>query len=477
MSHTFRSISDSKLIIFYKWLRSRNVFYVEDFPIRLDALEDLVSVLDVESYCPVLRSIEITRWSIINEHSSVNSHVNLSIFLSHCHNLQEVAVWMSDLDSDVVVSVLVEQLRENSLVKISLHNLKIHNEIDERVTNLIIKHASCLRSLCISTIYEVDTGSIVCALIDNQIYLRELTIIMGGIPSQVMSSLISYLSTLGGLMEVLTVNSVQVSFNADNLVASVSTSCPKLNRLVTYGCEPCNIETLRRLYEQCPHLRDVSIGDVDKFIEAGEKRESVSIEVQGHNEDWAICLSHVLRRRHYKTVILLLREDYNYRVGNLKSILVPYELHIQSFTHESSLISLLQDLPYLNSLHLFSTVNNQYSDATLAAISEHANSLTELDLSNINFSDNLLSELIKKCELLKRLIINGCGLESLLAISKLSNVNMVNLTMLGVVSRDLLDGLLLDDKVAWPSTLKEGSIKANGCRIPYKFNNISHQWN
>eukprot|EP00974_Lingulodinium_polyedra_P025684 2481718-Lingulodinium_polyedra.AAC.1 len=149
-------------------------------------------------------------------------------------------------------------------------------------------------------------------------------------------------------------------------------------------------------------------------------------------------------------------------------MLEPYEIDLDaSTTSESSLISILQDLPHVNIIQLHPTVNNEYTDATLAAISKHANSLTELKFANINFSDKLLSELIKTCQLLQRLTIDHCGLESLVAISKLSNLIMVNLSVNRSISREVLNGLLLDEKVAWPSTLMEGYIKAKGYRIPY----------
>eukprot|EP00981_Chlorochromonas_danica_P010031 scaffold2941_cov149-Ochromonas_danica.AAC.1 len=201
------------------------------------------------------------------------------------------------------------------------------------------------------------------------------------------------------------------------------------------------------------------------------------MEVNGRSEDWAIYLSETLRNRQYKKVTLTLREDYNYRVGNLKSILEPYYIELDaSTTSESSLISILQDLPHLNSVHLVPNVNCQYTDATLAAISEHANNLMVLDLFNINFSDKQLSELIMTCQLLKSVTSYVCGWESLVAISQhYSNLNWISLRMAESVSDEMLEGLLLDKKVAWPSTLKKGYIHAYLYRVSFWFNK-SHQW-
>eukprot|EP00981_Chlorochromonas_danica_P005309 scaffold1061_cov182-Ochromonas_danica.AAC.1 len=469
-------IWNSKLILFYEWLSSRNVFCVEGFPIKVDYLEDLVTVFDMESYCPLLRSIEIERWiinGIISDISLTQVERNLSLFLSHCHNLQGMTVYMSDhfADGSIVLAGLIEQLRENSLVTISLQDFKECH--DSYIKRLLTKHASSLRELYVSNYDEVDMNYFVSILMVNKICLRVLSIQLRGESSQEMSFLIYYISSSGGLLETLEVDSCTRSFNTEDLVSSVAASCPKLARLVTYECEPCSVETLRRLYEQCPHLEDVFIGDLRISV----KQKSVSIDVIGNNEEWSIRLSATLRRRQYKKVTLCLKEGYNHRVENLKSMLEPYLIHLDaSTTLETSLISLLQDLPHVNSFYLFSTVSNQYTDATLAAISEHANSLTELDLSSIDFSDKQLSELIKTCQLLESLTVDDCGLERVEAISMLSNLKMVKLSVSACVSRELLEGLLLDENVTWPSSLKEGTIKVFGCVISFEFNNKSHQW-
>eukprot|EP00981_Chlorochromonas_danica_P014890 scaffold9354_cov192-Ochromonas_danica.AAC.4 len=453
----FWSYTKVKVRILYKWLESRKVFWVEDFPIKVDVLEDLVTVLDMEYYCPLLRSIKIDTCSI-NEHISDIS--------------QGVTVWMSDFDSDIVLSVLIEQLRENSLVSIFLLGYRGFKASNGMITDLLTKHACSLRAFNINIVNGEDMNFIVSTLIVNKICLRQLTTILGNMPSQEIPALISYLSSSGGWLENLEVISTHKPFNSEDLVASVATSCPKLTRLVTLRCNPCSIETLRQLYEQCPHLQDVS---VDRVIQTDEKRKSISIDVKGHNEDWAICLSHALRKRQYEKVTLRLREDYNYRVENLKSMLEPYHIDLDpSITLETSLISLLQDLPHVNSLDLPPEVN--YTYATLGAISEHANSLTELKLSSINFPDKQLSKLFKTCQLLKKLTVVYCGLVSLVAISKLSNLNIVSISMNRCVSVKLLERLLLDENVTWPSTLKEGYIIAYRCEIPYLFNNESHQW-
>eukprot|EP00981_Chlorochromonas_danica_P014874 scaffold9318_cov183-Ochromonas_danica.AAC.4 len=478
-------IADKNMRMFIKWLVSRKVFCVEDFPVGVDAIEDLMAVLDMESYCPALHSVSIERWGYNGSISDITRvKKNLSIFLSHCLNLQGVTVRMHKIDgyrnnlTEVVLGVLVEKLRENSLVKISVQTIDTNgnHEINVMITNLLIKHASSLRHLNVSNLDEEGMDIIVSTLIENQICLRELSIYMGGNPMQMTSSLISYISSLGGLLEVLEVFSKQNPLYAEDLVVSAAASCPKLTRLVTVHGEQCSMETLRQLYEQCPHLESVSIGVFNKVIETDEKKTTVSIRVIDSSDDWAICLSYALRRGQYKKVTLKLLEDCYHPVRNLKSMLEPYEIHLRCLTHELPLISLLEDLPHVNSLHLVPNVNSQYTDATLAAISEHANSLTELKFDNMRFSDKQLSELIKASRLLKVLTIDAIGWESLVTISKLSNLKMVNLSVAESVSEELLDGLFLSEKVKWSSTLEAGFIKVNEEVFCYKFNNRSNGW-
>eukprot|EP00981_Chlorochromonas_danica_P007489 scaffold1755_cov258-Ochromonas_danica.AAC.11 len=223
-----------------------------------------------------------------------------------------------------------------------------------------------------------------------------------------------------------------------------------VNRKVLYVEEfPVSVSVLEDL-----------VGGVLDIMESYTLERRESTQVQGSNDDWAVCLSHVLRRRQYKHVTLRLRKDYYMPVGILKPLLEPYQIHLSAITSESCLFSLLRDLPHLNSLYLVPSYDNQCTDATLAAITEHAKSLTKLDASSdfpslLNFSDTILTELIKSYELIEYLDICCCGLESLVAVSKHSSLSIVHLNM---AEKDMLDGLLLDEKVKWPSTPKEGRI-------------------
>eukprot|EP00981_Chlorochromonas_danica_P015120 scaffold10609_cov199-Ochromonas_danica.AAC.1 len=211
---------------------------------------------------------------------------------------------------------------------------------------------------------------------------------------------------------------------------------------------------------------------------------SVSIAVRGSNDDWTVCLSHALKRRQYKQVTLSLNEDHYYHpVGNLKSMLEPYQICLKASTSETALISLLQDLPRVDTFYLKQVINNQYTNAALSAIKEHAKSLSELSVTpdcnnqyGRSFSDELLCELIKHCLSLKRLSVFSCGLEIIMAALKLSGVTWLYLIMGSKVSEEMLDRLLLDKKVQWPSTLEVGSVQSYGNTFSYELNKEDGDW-
>eukprot|EP00981_Chlorochromonas_danica_P015210 scaffold10898_cov189-Ochromonas_danica.AAC.1 len=342
---------------------------------------------------------------------------------------------------------------------------------------LLTKQASSLQQLYLDTADGMRMDIIAPTLIKNHIHLRVLDVFISGDISQMTASLISYLSSAGDLLESLKVRWYgSGSYNIDDLMVSLATSCSKLTRMLFYGVVTCSMEKVRLLYEQCHLLQDAVI---DEAIDTNSTSRSVSIWVKGPNEDWAVCLSHALRRRQYKKVTLRLRGNYYHPVGNLKSLLEPYEICLETSAPESTLISLLQDLPHLNGLCMTILFDYQYTYATLAAITQHAaKSLNELrvacrrmEVNALSRFDRLVSELIKKCELLASLRISGCGLESLVAVSKHSSLRDVDFrTFNDVVSEQMLDGLLLDEKVQWPSTLEEGTVEsgAQRCVFPWE---------
>eukprot|EP00981_Chlorochromonas_danica_P010061 scaffold2983_cov208-Ochromonas_danica.AAC.2 len=336
-------VSDDNLRLLYIWLKSRRVFCVEDFPVSVNVLEDLmVGGLDMESYCPALRSIVLRRRYDYESDPDVDEvKDNLSDFLSHCHSLQGVTIGMkydADFYFNVVLEVLIEKLRENSLIKIGLWNSFVGHESEIMLETLLIKHAASLQQLYLDITDGMRMDVIASTLINNHIHLRLLDVSIFFNPSPLIASLISYLSSAGDLLESLNVKWWYGSgtYNIDALLVSVATSCSKLTRMLFYGFGTCSMEKVRLLYEQCRHLQDAVI---DEAIDTNSTSRSVSIWARGSNEDWAICLSYALRRRQYKIVHLILTDKYYHPVENLKSLLEPYEICLSVETSNDSLTS------------------------------------------------------------------------------------------------------------------------------------------
>eukprot|EP00981_Chlorochromonas_danica_P012130 scaffold4513_cov269-Ochromonas_danica.AAC.5 len=250
------------------------------------------------------------------------------------------------------------------------------------------------------------------------------------------------------------------------------------------------MKSLCHLFEKCPCLQHVSIGDM---IKIDHKESSITVEVEDSQEYWAKCLSYALARRQYKKVTLRLNGTRYSPVENLKSILEPYQIHLAASSSKSSLIDLLNDLPHVNNLNL---QNFNCSDVMLRAIIQHAKFLTEMHIQLLiipsqqsdptRSSDKEMGELIESCQQLRRFSISGCGMESLVAVSKHSNLKYVFLTVSKSVTEEMLDELLLDEKVVWPLTLENGTVrlKKKGA-VPsyhmasfnrYGFNSRSQRW-
>eukprot|EP00981_Chlorochromonas_danica_P004652 scaffold921_cov190-Ochromonas_danica.AAC.9 len=444
----------------------------------------------MESYCPALRSIHIRRGSDVEINPDVDEvKDNLSDFLSHCHNLQGATIEMNYNDDryfNVVLGVLVEKLRENTLIKIALwHSSLLLHESQLLMETLLTKHSCSLRDLSLNAM-RLDL--FFSSLIKNEVHLRVLVVCVVGDRSQSIASLISYLSSTGDLLESLNVERWLGYYNIDDILVSVATSCPNLIRLEFKGLATCSMEKVRLLYEQCPYLQDVSIRDT---IDTISERRNMTMYVKGPNEDWAVCLSHALRRRRrrrrrqYKKVTLILIGCNYHPVGNLKSMLEPYDIHLDIIeSSNNSFISLLQDLPHLNSLYLGLLSCQHYIDATLTAIvTQHTKRLTELlmefDDTDLNSAgprvyDKRMSELIKACHSLERLKMPCDGLESLVAVSKHSSLRFVDLTITESVTEEILDGLLLDENVQWPSSLVSAIVRLYICY--YEFDKDTSHW-
>eukprot|EP00981_Chlorochromonas_danica_P007184 scaffold1594_cov171-Ochromonas_danica.AAC.19 len=501
MRGSLKEMSRSRLKKFYMWLNTRQVFCVEEFPVRLEILRDLMEELNWKSHCPIIRSIKIVRGELHHAPGSYNLSLlewNLSVFIRLCHGLQGVVISSnthnnindnnntsppqseSSMD-DIVFRILDQTLQENSLIKIDLKNFTGgYNKYGEKIANLLRRHASSLEELHLSVVGGVGMNL---NLIENQLHLKTLVVYLweGGLHANE-TWFIPYLASGGGrLLETLQVKyCAKTSLSIDHLLVSIAVACPKLTRLIMQDFEPGDGENLRHLFELCPHLQYVTF---DGIIKTDEKRRSVSIEVRGSNGEWAKVLCLALRRSQYMQATLELNDRYH-RVENLKFMLEPYQLRLDSATREVYMIALLEDLPHLNSLNLSYKSTHTYTDATLAAITKHhATSLTALKIADsphnclrFRISDKVLSELIQACQLLQILNIIGCGLKSFVAVSNHTSLREVDLTAAHNVLIGQVDALLLDENIEWPLTLEEGIVSACGSHFYYSYDTESCGW-
>eukprot|EP00981_Chlorochromonas_danica_P005868 scaffold1206_cov184-Ochromonas_danica.AAC.5 len=190
---TKKLFSDDTLRIFYTWLADRKVFCVEGFPVSVDVIADLVGgLLDMESYFPTLRSIDIYIYGVVMEAWLILQTVKVEFNDQYIHILSQFL-------SDIIFGVLTEKLRENSLRNLDLTgSYKTHTMIER----LLTKHASSLKELSLSMSDETR-NLFVSTLLKNEIHLKVLSIKLEEYSSEMMDSLISYLSSAGDFIYYL----------------------------------------------------------------------------------------------------------------------------------------------------------------------------------------------------------------------------------------------------------------------------------
>eukprot|EP00981_Chlorochromonas_danica_P008692 scaffold2270_cov242-Ochromonas_danica.AAC.6 len=257
-----------KVIELYKWLGSRNIFLVEDFPVRLYLLKDLQNTLNLSTYCPSLRSIDIDR----NEGTGVSQREvsmkamqdRFRIFLKQCTRLNSVTIKphtksaATEKIDTMLLSVMTNELKNNTLVKI---DLEIHSASTslESITGLLSKHTSSIRDV-------------------NRISLRRLTIDINPLSSQ---RLLDYLSCFGAQIEILEVGKeyyhcIDLSITEEVLL-SIGRACPRLRTLLLSTKERrfsdhtlCSIKLVRCGYK---NLSLVNRGQPSNASEAQEVSE------------------------------------------------------------------------------------------------------------------------------------------------------------------------------------------------------------
>eukprot|EP00981_Chlorochromonas_danica_P006227 scaffold1310_cov219-Ochromonas_danica.AAC.2 len=354
-------ISADQLSQLYLFLTSRKV-YIKGFPVRLDVLSSLIkhNGMMTPSYCPGLHSIIIIGGRLYESMPTTNttttsSHYceveqHLSVFLSHCHSLQEVTVRLDDQYvnelskylSEIVLGVLEQTLRENSLIKMDLQgnqkspntspintnptpnsnlttnpnaahpnpdpntnnpnttpnptypdstnatnltnlnsNSNATSNTNLMIANLLTKHASSIQELHLS-IKEEGMDVIISSLLENEIHLKVLivNVSLGSTLCLVESWLLPYLSSGGGmLLEVLEVNTCREGLvNIDQCLGSLARSCPKLTQLIIPYTN--HVCHIENLRLLYEYCPSLHYVTIDRMIEIDKENRSISMIVR-----------------------------------------------------------------------------------------------------------------------------------------------------------------------------------------------------
>eukprot|EP00981_Chlorochromonas_danica_P010284 scaffold3079_cov187-Ochromonas_danica.AAC.11 len=398
-----------------------------------------------------------------------------------CHSLGEA-----------IIQVLIENVKEHSLINIDLNcvikdgwNYSNPNErYMKAIVNLLVKHTGSLQELHLKLLQGMDL--IISTLLENEVHLKVLDVWSSVHPVSMNNWLISYLSNAGNLLETVQIRRFENGFlmtddTSECFWITVAESCPCLKSLSVPLGGPCSMERLLVIFERCPSLQNVFI---ENTLKTDAKKKQVTILVKG--TEWVQCLSYVLSRRQYQQLVdLQFFDNVYYPMEDLKSILKSCCIRVTTRAVESCFIALLKDLPHLDYLVIQAgmTPDSMYylTDTTLIAIMKYAKSLTSLSIMRqSDFSDEVMSTMIKICCLLRSLTIRYCGLKSLEYVSRHPNLRSIDLFITKSFSKDLLEKVFREKRITWPRTLEKGRIHSDytiDWGHHYEFNPTSRCWN
>eukprot|EP00981_Chlorochromonas_danica_P004847 scaffold974_cov176-Ochromonas_danica.AAC.4 len=488
-------VNNERLVSYYKWLGSRKVLVRDKFPMRLSVLDDLLHYCDPVTFCPALHSIVIL---IDNERTdscddSILIESSLSRFLSHCIHLEGINEAQSGIERDdcvkwnsILYTALTNHLQENQLMKMGVFFGKRDNVLIDKVGSLLSKHDKSLKELAVRDRAKDNPGltHVLENLIKSKHALRVLNIVFtykGG-NSTIIPSLLQYLSSAGMFLETLTVYSFEEGdfCLSEDLILSIGRSCPKLERL-SWDVEGVSDEIVKPslIYHLCPNLKYLSLQDCEIDVDEDINRMFLTIPSQPVDlEDSIECLLLALQRRPCTHVGLsIYNEEIELGVSEwslIKSKLGPVLTSLRGLIPEDVIMDFVADLPNLKILCVL-TERYEYSDNCLSSIAEHGQNLTELHFFGfIQFSDEILFEVFRRCSLLEVLDFSGLGCQSILyAAQHLSRLRKAMFDSVIASEADIVS-LLHSEDMRWPSCLRTGEISSihRGYKFEYKPNSL-----
>eukprot|EP00981_Chlorochromonas_danica_P010954 scaffold3554_cov186-Ochromonas_danica.AAC.2 len=256
------------------------------------------------------------------------------------------------------------------------------------------------------------------------------------------------LSSVGVHLETLEVKGdympTTTEYVKGEVLSTLGISCPQLRRFELSAhkfSDAIPMSNIYQLYELCPKLIsvdyssliviDVNDQDVLKYRWCPNRlsREEKGMFLQ------CICLA--IKRSPCELTIS--SRDFCYDLIDqyddwvlFKSNLSPYVTDVDGVMSESILIEAVKELPRLEKL-VIDLEEEKLSDLSLAAIREYGYGLKRLKFYNANeyipeqcsFSDEMISKVIRGCEMLEELRIPCAGYESVLAVKHHSRLRSV----------------------------------------------------
>eukprot|EP00981_Chlorochromonas_danica_P007197 scaffold1595_cov171-Ochromonas_danica.AAC.2 len=508
-----RRLSQHSMERWYEWLISRKVLLVEMFPVRLSVFANLIiaTELDFGSYCPSIRSIEITNDLDATVRSLDSSTLSvledrLYLFVKECIRLEGMCFFGAN-DSSEITNLILSALRRGIKAN-TLHNISINfwppasasPSTLSMILQLLANQVSSMEDFEFSDdgISKESVDELMILLHENRSPLKKLGLIVTHIS---LLKLLECLSSVGEHLETLQVGRFsmpcRVDYVARDCLSTLGRSCPELKRVSLFTCDTpsdeFSIRKIYQLYELCSNFTS--------FHYSPSRFEAISINVNYQNE-----LNYVLQpidrfSREEKDEFLecmrlaILRSQCKLTVSNhpfcgnfvqqhddwvlMKSKLSPYLTDLNGMMSESILIEAVKELPRLERL-IVNLAEERFGDLSLSVLKEYGNGLKMLWLFGMrlppeqcSFTDEMISKVILGCEMLEELRMPGAGQESVLAVKHHSRLRKVYLDEVKLSQEEMSSMLALDEregeeKRVW-RRLQKGEINGKGYKVIYKY--------
>eukprot|EP00981_Chlorochromonas_danica_P000603 scaffold138_cov178-Ochromonas_danica.AAC.9 len=458
----------------YEWVISRKVLLVERFPVSLSVFTNLTTELDFGRYCPYIHSIEITNDLNVNEFALDSNMLSvleerMSLFVRDCIHLKGVRYYGSENKvANMIFSALREGLKPNSLHRIYIEIQPMSSAFTEnKLVKFIADHILSLQD-CQLNIYGLSedcVDELMNILHENRSPLKRLSLIVNHISWQ---KLLVCLSSVGVHLETLEVKGDYMPTTTDcvkgEVLSTLGRSCPQLRRLKLSSSDlsdEISVSKIYQFYELCPNLisfnySSLIVIDVNDQDVLEYSLDGMDQLLREEKEMFLECMRVAIQRSPCKLTIS--SRDFCYDMIEqyddwvlLKSKLSPYVTDVDGLMSESILIEAVKELPRLEKLDIV-LKEEKLSDLSLVAIVEYGYGLKMLWIRKLRidtglcFSDEMMSKMIRSCEMLEELRIPCAGYGSVLALKHHSRLREVYLYEVTVEKEELSRLLLVDEK-------------------------------